>query len=56
MSNVAKRESLEDISSKLSVEEAAAAIAAVRRAAFLLERNVSPRLALEDMMLALPRV
>ena len=56
VSNVAKRESLEEISGKLSVEEAAAAIATVRRAAFLLERNVSPRLALEDMMLALPRV
>ncbi len=56
VSNVAKRESLEEISAKLSVEDAAAAVAAVRRAVFLLERNVSPRLALEDMMLALPRV
>ena len=56
VANVAKRDSLEDISAKLSVEDAAAAIAAVRRAAFLLERNVSPRLALEAMMLALPRV
>ena len=56
VSNVAKRDALEEISAKLSVEEAAGAVAAVRRAVFLLERNVSPRLALEDMMLALPRV
>ena len=56
MSNVAKRDSLEEISAKLSVDEAAAAVDAVRRAVFLLERNVSPRLALEAMMLALPRV
>jgi DNA polymerase-3 subunit delta' len=56
VSNVAKRDSLEEISAKLSVDEAAAAVDAVRRAVFLLERNVSPRLALEAMMLALPRV
>ena len=56
VSNVAKRDALEEISAKLSVDEAASAVAAVRRAVFLLERNVSPRLALEGMMLALPRV
>ena len=56
VSNVAKRDSLEEIAAKLPVDEAAAAVASVRRAVFLLERNVSPRLALEGMMLALPRV
>ena len=50
-----RMDTLRAVSSRLSSAQVAQAIGAVRRTAELLERNVNPRLALEDLMLTLPR-
>ncbi len=49
-----RRASLEAAASGLESSQGAIAVKAVERAMDLLERNVNPRLALEEMMLALP--
>ena len=54
VSNVARLESVSAAAERLPAESVVAAIKAVRRAEFLLRRNVTPRLALESMMLTLP--
>ena len=54
VSNVARVDSLTQAAERLSPDSVTGAIRTVMRTSFLLERNVSPRLALEDMMLKLP--
>lgn len=54
--NTSRREALTSVSGRIPVESVAAALKAIRRTMFLLERNVSPRLALEGMMMKLPTV
>ena len=56
VSNVARIESLSQAADRLSPTSVTNAIRTVMRTTFLLERNVSPRLALEGMMLKLPSV
>ena len=53
VSNVSRAESLADISGRMPASEVGGAIKTVMRTSFLLERNVSPRLAIEGMMLGL---
>ena len=52
--NVARLEAVSAAAERLPAESIVAAIKTVRRAEFLLRRNVTPRLAIESMMLALP--
>ena len=54
VSNVARVDSLTQAAERLSPDSVTGAIRTVMRTSFLLERNVSPRLALEGMMLKLP--
>ena len=54
VSNVSRRETVSAAAERFSPETIAAAIRTVMRTAHLLERNVSPRLAAESMMLGLP--
>ena len=54
VSNVSRRETLDAAAARFSPETTAAAIRTIMRTAHLLERNVSPRLAAESMMLGLP--
>ena len=54
VSNVARIDSLTQTAERLAPASITEAIRTVMRTAFLLERNVSPRLALEGMMLKLP--
>ena len=56
VSNVARIESLTQAAKDLPPSSVTNAIKTVMRTTFLLERNVSPRLALEGMMLKLPAV
>ena len=56
VSNVARIESLTQAAKDLPLNSVTNAIKTVMRTTFLLERNVSPRLALEGMMLKLPAV
>ena len=56
VSNVARIDSLRDAAERLPPASVTNAIRTIMRTAFLLERNVSPRLALEGMMLELPAV
>ena len=56
VSNVARIESLTQAAKNLPPSSVTNAIKTVMRTTFLLERNVSPRLALEGMMLKLPAV
>jgi len=56
VSNVARIESLSQAAEHLPPTSVTNAIKTVMRTTFLLERNVSPRLALEGMMLKLPSV
>ncbi len=56
VSNVARMESLNEAAERLPPGSVTNAIKTVMRTTFLLERNVSPRLALEGMMLKLPVV
>lgn len=56
VSNVARIESLSHAAEHLTPGTVTSAIKTVMRTTFLLERNVSPRLALEGMMLKLPAV
>ncbi len=55
VSNVSRRQPIEAAAERLTTETVAAAIRAVMRTSYLLERNVAPRLAIESMMLGLPR-
>ena len=52
--NASRKEALASVSGQIGVESVAGALKAIRRTVFLLERNVSPRLALEGMMMKLP--
>ncbi len=52
--NTSRKEALASVSGRIPVESVAATLKAIRRTVFLLERNVSPRLALEGMMMNLP--
>ena len=54
VSNVSRRETVSAAAERFSSETIAAAIRTIMRTAHLLERNVSPRLATESMMLGLP--
>lgn len=54
VANVARLESVSAAADRLPAESVVAAIKAVRRAEFLLRRNVTPRLVIESMALALP--
>ena len=56
VSNVSRLESLSGAAESLAPTSVTNAIRTVMRTTFLLERNVSPRLALEGMMLKLPAV
>ena len=56
VSNVSRLESLSRAAESLAPTSVTNAIRTVMRTTFLLERNVSPRLALEGMMLKLPAV
>ena len=56
VSNVGRIESLTQTARDLPPTSVTSAIKTVMRTTFLLERNVSPRLALEGMMLKLPAV
>lgn len=56
VSNVGRIESLTQTAERLPPTSVTSAIKTVMRTTFLLERNVSPRLALEGMMLKLPSV
>ena len=52
--NVSRQETLTSVTERIPVESVAAALKSIRRTAFLLERNVSPRLAIEGMVMNLP--
>ncbi len=54
--NSSRKETLTSVADQNSIEEVSASLRAIRRTVFLLERNVSPRLALESMMMKLPVV
>ena len=54
VSNVSRLESLTAAAAAVPTPVVAAAIRTIMRTSFLLERNVTPRLALEAMMLSLP--
>jgi DNA polymerase-3 subunit delta' len=53
--HTSRRSTLEAVASGLDAAQSAVAVKAVERAVSLLERNVNPRLALEELMLAMPR-
>ena len=55
MIHVSRLESMRAASAKLTTEQIARAIAAIRETASLMERNVNSRLALEQLFLSLPR-
>ena len=55
VANTAKLESLERVAENLTAKQVTAAVEAVADTKRYLDRNVNPRLALEDLMLALPR-
>ena len=52
--NKSRLESLLSVSDWISPESVVSSLKAIRRTVFLLERNVSPRLAIEGMMMRLP--
>ena len=52
--NKSRVESLLSVSGRISPESVVSSLKAIRRTVFLLERNVSPRLAIEGMMMQLP--
>lgn len=52
--NASRKETLISVAGENSTDAALESLKAIRRTAFLLERNVSPRLALESMMIKLP--
>ena len=52
--NVSRLETVSAAAERLPAESLVAAIKSIRRAEYLLRRNVTPRLAIESMMLALP--
>ncbi len=52
--NFSRKDALLAVSGQIPTQDVAAALKAIRRTAFLLERNVSPRLAIEGMMMNLP--
>ena len=52
--NKSRLESLLSVSERISPESVVSSLKAIRRTVFLLERNVSPRLAIEGMMMQLP--
>ena len=52
--HTSRRASLEAVASGLDSTQSAVAVKAVERTVGLLERNVNPRLAVEDLMLAVP--
>ena len=54
--NLSRTENLRAVAQSLSSAQIAAAINAIQRIAGYLERNVNPRLALEELMLVLPRL
>ena len=53
--HMSRRPSLEAVAAGLDAAQSAVAVRAVERTVGLLERNVNPRLAVEDLMLAVPR-
>ena len=53
--NQAMMETLQEVADSLSSQQIAGAIGAVRETWERLERNISPRLVLEELVLALPR-
>ena len=53
--HTSRRRSLEAVASGVDVAQSAAVVKAVERATGLLERNVNPRLVVEDLMLAVPQ-
>ncbi len=53
--HVSRLESIKEVAEGLTSSQVAGAISSIRRTMHLLERNVNARLALEDLMLALPR-
>ena len=52
--NKPRLEALLSIADRISTESVVSSLKAIRRTVFLLERNVSPRLAIEGMMMRLP--
>ena len=52
--NSSRKDALSSASDQFPVESIAVALKAIRRASFLLDRNVAPRLAIEGMMMKLP--
>ena len=54
VSHSSRRPSLETVASGLDAAQSAVAVRAVERVVGLLERNVNPRLAVEELMLAMP--
>ena len=52
--HISRRPSLETVASGLDAAQSAVAVKAVERVVGLLERNVNPRLAVEELMLAMP--
>ena len=52
--NKSRLESLLSVSERISPESVVSSLKAIRRTVFLLERNVSPRLAIEGMMMQMP--
>jgi DNA polymerase-3 subunit delta' len=54
--NVSRSATLESTAAELQTSQAAAAVKAVQRTKDLLQRNVNPRLAIEELMLAVPNV
>ncbi len=54
--NSSRKETLTSVADENSIEAISESLKAIRRTAFLLDRNVAPRLALESMMMKLPVV
>jgi hypothetical protein len=54
--NVSRSTTLETTAAGLRTSQAAGAVKAVQRTISLLQRNVNPRLAIEELMLAVPTV
>ena len=52
--NSSREATLSSVADENSMEAVLASLKAIRRTIFLLERNVSPRLALENMMMKIP--
>ena len=54
--NVSRKDAFASVSGQIPVESVVDTLKAIRRTIFLLERNVSPRLALEGMMMKAPTI